>query len=160
MTKRRIPMLLIVLLAIAGTIVVSRTQLEAERAVYSTAAVGWMPSAPPERGLTETWFCPGVPATGVDDIDGAVVIANHSAERRVGTILVFNEQAQNRRLELAIDAWSMATVDLDDTLPGAMVGAVIEVEGGGALAEQQSFQPSGDSSAACANSTSDTWYLA
>jgi hypothetical protein len=119
-----------------------------------------MPSAPPEPGLTETWFCPGVPATGVDGVEGSIVIANRSAERRVGTILVYNEQAQNRRLELAVDAYSMATVDLDATLPGAMVGAVVEVEGGGALVEQQAFHPSGNSSAACANATSDTWYLA
>ena len=64
MTKRRIPLLLIVLLAIAGTVMVSREVLSADRAVFSTAAVGWMPSAPAEQGLTETWFCPGVPATG------------------------------------------------------------------------------------------------
>jgi hypothetical protein len=40
------------------------------------------------------------------------------------------------------------------------VATVVEVEGGGALVEQQSFQPTGDSSTACANATSDTWYLA
>src|SRR5262245_37743108 len=139
-------MLLIVLLAIAGTVYVSRTTLSAERAVFSTAAVGWMPSAPPEPGLTETWFCPGVPATGQDDIGGAIVVANRSGERRVGTILVYNERSENRRLELAIDGWSMATVDLDETLPGEMVAAVVEVEGGGVLVEQQAFHPNGDSS--------------
>ena len=50
---RRIPLLLVVLLAIAGTVLVSRDKLSADRAVFSTAAVGWMPSAPPEQGLTE-----------------------------------------------------------------------------------------------------------
>ncbi len=54
----------------------------------------------------------------------------------------------------------MATVDLGATLPGQMVGAVVEVEGGGALVEQQASHPSGNSSSACANATSDTWYLA
>ena len=73
---------------------------------------------------------------------------------------MFNERSENRRLELAVDGWSMATVDLDATLPGEMVGAVVEVEGGGALVEQQAFHPSGNSGAACANATSDTWYLA
>jgi hypothetical protein len=159
-TKRRIPLLLIVLLAIAGTVLVSREQLSAERPVFSTAAVGWMPSAPPEQGLTETWFCPGVPATGVEDVDGAVVIANRSADRLVGTILVFNEKSENRRLDFDVDGWATASVDLAATLPGEMVGATVEVEGGGALVEQQAFHPSGNSSAACANATSDTWYLA
>ena len=160
MTKRRIPLLLIVLLAIVGTIYVSREALSAERPVFSTAAVGWMPSAPPEQGLTETWFCPGVPATGVDDVRGSIVIANRTGDPLVGTILVFNEKSENRRLDLDVDGWATATVDLTATLPGVMVGATVEVEGGGALVEQQSLAPSGNSSAACANATSDTWYLA
>ena len=160
MTKRRIPVLLIVLAAIVGAVLISRDRLEAERPVFSTAAVGWMPSAPAEHGLTETWFCPGVPATGVDDVGGGIVIANRSGDRRVGTILLYNERAENRRLELAVDGWSTATVDLDATLPGTMVAAVVEVEGGGVLVEQQAFHPAGDSFAACANATSDTWYLA
>jgi hypothetical protein len=160
MTKRRIPMLLIVLLAIVGAVMVSRPRLAAERAVFSTSAVGWMPSAPARQGLTETWFCPGVPATGVDDVGGAVVIANRAAGQLVGTMQVFNERGERRRIELAVDGWSSALVDLDATLPGLMVAAVVEVEGGGALVEQQSFHPSGDSSSACANATSDTWYLA
>ena len=91
MTKRRIPFLLIVLAAIVGVVLVSRPQLAAERPIYSTAAVGWMPSAPPTQGLTETWFCPGVPATGVDEVGGSIVISNRSGERRVGTILGSND---------------------------------------------------------------------
>ena len=119
MTKRRIPLLLIVLLAIAGTVVVSREVLCAERPVFSTAAVGWMPSAPPEQGLTETWFCPGVPATGVDDVGGAIVIANRTADRaRRARSSCSTSSRENRRLDLAVDGWSMATVDLDATLAG------------------------------------------
>ena len=52
MTLRRIPLLLIVLAALVGVVLVSRTELAAERPIYSTAAVGWMPSAPPAHGLT------------------------------------------------------------------------------------------------------------
>ena len=40
-----------------------------------------------------------------------------------------------------------------------MVGAVVEVEGGGALVEQRSIHPEGNSAAACTNATSDEWYL-
>ncbi len=139
---------------------VARTRVEAETPTFSVSASGWMPSAPPPTGLSETWFCPGVPATGVDDVEGAIVIANRLGERLVGTILLVNDSQQSQRLELAIDAWSSATVDLDATLPGEMVGAVIEIEGGGALVEQQAIHPSGNSVAPCATATSDTWYLA
>src|SRR5690606_3480761 len=123
-------------------------------------ASGWMPFAPVSTGLTETWFCPGVPATGTDDIGGEIVIANREESRMVGTILVMNDAGETRRLDLTVDGWASATVDLDATLPGAMVGAVIEVEGGGAVVEQRALHPAGNSVAPCANSTSDQWYLA
>src|SRR5690606_33287265 len=121
---------------------------------------GWMPAAPVAAGLTETWFCPGVPATGVDDVEGEIVIANRDESRMVGTVLVVNDGGETRRLELAVDGWASTTIDLDATLPGTMVGAVIEVDGGGAVVEQRSQHPSGDSVAPCANATSDRWYLA
>ena len=41
-----------------------------------------------------------------------------------------------------------------------MVAVLVEVDGGGVLVEQQALHPSGDSQMACANATSDTWYLA
>jgi hypothetical protein len=36
----------------------------------------------------------------------------------------------------------------------------VEIDGGGGIVEQSSLQPAGNSTAACANATSDTWYLA
>lgn len=159
MTVRRIPALVIALLALLGVALGARDTVPAGTATFSRAAVGWMPSAAGQVGLTESWFCPGVPASG-PEVQGAVVIVNRTDARRVGSVLVYNEAAEDRRLALAIDPWSSATVDLDATLPGAMVGALVEVDGGGVLVEQQSVQASGNSSAACANAVSDTWYLA
>jgi hypothetical protein len=160
MTVRRIPLLIVVLLAIAGAVLAGRDRSAAEIPSFSTAATGWMPFAPPVGGVTETWFCPGVPSTGVDDVRGVLQIANRTGEQRIGTVLLLNEGAENRRLELAIDPWQIAVVDIAAQLPGAMVGAVVEIDGGGALVEQQALNPAGDSAAACANATSDTWYLA
>ena len=36
----------------------------------------WMPAAPISSPLSTTWFCPGVPASGEDNVGGTVVIAN------------------------------------------------------------------------------------
>lgn len=160
MTVRRIPILVLALLAVVAVIAGARDTTSATRAQFSQAAVGWMPAAPAAGALTETWFCPGVPATGADGVNGAVVIVNRSDVPRTGSVLLYNERSENRRLALDIDAWSTATVDLDATLPGAMVAALVEIDGGGVLAEQQSLRPSGNSTSACANATSDTWYLA
>ena len=157
---RRLPALVLVVAALAAIIAAARETVDAEVATFGSAASGWMPFAPDGSGLTETWFCSGVPASGIDGVEGTVVIANRAERRLVGTILLLNDRSQTLRLELAVDGWSAATVDLDEALPGDMVGAVIEIDGGGAVVEQQSFHPSGNSVTACANATSDAWYLA
>lgn len=158
--KRRIPAVIVVLAAIAAVVLVARDRLEAQPPTFSVTASGWMPYAPVATGLTETWFCPGVPATGVDGIEGEIVIANREGTPMVGTIVVMNDAGESRRLDLGVDGWATSIVDLDATLPGSMVGAVVEVEGGGAVVEQRALHPGGDSIAPCANSTSDSWYLA
>jgi hypothetical protein len=157
---RRLPALLLLVASIVALVATAGDDADADVATFGSAASGWMPAAPDGSGLTETWFCSGVPATGTDDVGGAIVIGNRAEEQMVGTILLLNDRQESLRLDLAVDGWSAATVDLDATLPGGMVGAVIEVDGGGAVVEQQSFHPSGNSVTACANATSDTWYLA
>jgi hypothetical protein len=149
-----------VLAALAAVVFTARDRLEAWTPTFSVAASGWMPAAPAATGLTEAWFCPGVPATGADDVEGEIVIANRNETRLVGTVLLVNDDGASRRLDVAVDGWATTTVDLDATLPGGMVGAVIEIDGGGAVIEQRSMHPAGDSVAPCANATSDRWYLA
>lgn len=158
--KRRIPALVLVAAALGALVVTARDRLDASPPTFSESAGGWMPFAPLATGLTETWFCPGVPATGADGIEGEILVANRSEDRMVGTVLVMTADGQSRRLELDVGGWSSTVVDLDATLPGTMVGAVVEVDRGGALVEQRAFHPAGDSVAPCTNSTSDRWYLA
>jgi Family of unknown function (DUF5719) len=158
--NRRAPALVLMLVAVVAIVATTRDSLDATSPTFSVSANGWMPSAQAIGGLTETWFCPGVPATGVDDVEGEVVVANHTDEQMVGSVLLVNSDRESRRLELDVDAWASATVDLDELMPGEIVGAVVEIDGGGGIVEQRSMQPAGDSTAACANATSDTWYLA
>jgi hypothetical protein len=157
---RRLPALLALLVAVGALVAGTRTELEASTPTFSVSANGWMPSAPPVGGLTETWFCPGVPATGVDGVEGEILIANRTPDQMVGSVLLINTEQDSLRLALDVDGWASAIVDVDDLLPGAVVGAVVEIDGGGGVIEQRSLHPSGDSLTACANATSDTWYLA
>lgn len=157
--KRRYPALVLALAAFVAVIATTRATRATEVATYSVASEGWMPRVTTDANLTETWFCPGVPATG-DEVQGELVIASRTASRLEGTVLLVNDRRESRRIDLAVDGWEQAVIDLDQTLPGGIVGAVVEVEGGGALVEQVSSQPTGDSSTACATSTSDEWYLA
>ena len=158
--KRRFPALLLLVLAVVAAGVFARSDREPATARFSIAASGWMPAALPQNGLTETWFCPGVPATGVDGVSGEVLIANRGVDRLVGTITLLNENGDTRRLDVDVDPWATARIDLTASLGGAMVAATVEIDGGGALVEQRSIQPDGNSVATCANATSDTWFLA
>ncbi len=157
--RRRYPALLLVLAAFVAVIAVGRSTKPADVALYSVAAQGWMPRVTADPALTETWFCPGVPATG-GDVQAELVIANRTGTRLEGALLLVNEERENTRLDLAVEAWSHAVVDVDGTLPGAIVGAVVEIDGGGALVEQVSVQAGATSASACATATSDEWYLA
>lgn len=157
---RRIPALIIVIAAIAAVVAVGRDRIDARSPTFSVSASGWMPAAPPVGGVTETWFCPGVPATGIDGVGGELIIANRGSQRLEGSALLMDEESNNVRIDVDVDGWSTARIDLDATMPGEMVAAVVEIDGGGALVEQWARHPAGDSHAACANATSDTWYLA
>lgn len=157
--KRRYPGLVLAVLALAALIASTRSTRSTETATFSVSVAGWMPHAPTDSGITETWFCPGVPAPGGDE-QGEVVIANRSGSRMRGTVVVVNDDRANTRLDLDVAAWSSQVVDLDATLPSAMVGAIVEVEGGGAIVEQVAIAEYGTSSTPCATATSDTWYLA
>lgn len=157
---RRLPGLLLIVAAFVALVIGTRSDIDASTPTFSVSANGWMPSAPPAGGLTETWFCPGVPATGIDGVEGDVVIANRTGEQMVGSVLVVGTDRETTRLALDVDGWSSATVDLDAVLPGPMVGAIVEIDGGGATVEQHSLHPLGNSQSACVNATSDTWYLA
>lgn len=158
--RRRIPALLLVVAAFTALIAATRDDVPAETAVFSISASGWMPYAPVPSGLTETWFCSGVPATGADGVEGELVVANRTADQMMGTVRLLNDAGEEHRLDLTIDAWSTSRIDLDATLAGNMVGAVVELEGGGAIVEQVAYNPNGDSFVPCANATSDTWYFA
>src|SRR5690606_10516521 len=140
--RRRYPAAAVIVAGLVAVVGVARERPEAATPIFSVAAGGWMPSAPTVAdGLTETRVCPGVPATGVEGVGGSVVIANRTGERLEGTVLVFGEGTGSTRIALDIDPWSPATIDLDATLPGEMVAAVVEIDGGGAVVEQRAFDP-------------------
>ncbi|MEX2627336.1 MAG: hypothetical protein WD225_10675, partial [Ilumatobacteraceae bacterium] len=73
---RRAPVLVIALVAIASLVVVARAAPPAATATFSPQRTGWMPAASTGVELTDTWFCPGVPATGDEGVGGELVLGN------------------------------------------------------------------------------------
>lgn len=160
MTARRIPALLVLVAAALAIIAVGRRSEALIVPVFGEQRSGWMPAAPSSGLLTESWFCPGVPATGFDEVEGELVVSNLGGEQLNGSMLLINDRRESVQFDLVVEPYAVTIVDLDATLPGGFVGAVVEIDGGGAIVEQRVARPSGDSASACANQTSDSWFLA
>jgi len=119
-----------------------------------------MPSVPLPGGLTSTWFCPGVPAAGADESGGVVRVVNTGDGAMAGRITVLSVAGDPVTQPVSVEAFSTAEFDLDALVDSPYAAAFVEIDGGGGLVEQRARDPRGHSVAACANRTSDEWYLA
>ncbi len=157
---RRLPALVLLVAALVGVVMVQTKTPDPEPVVFSSGRMAWMPAVPSEGHVVETWFCPGIPIETENEVDGEIVIANRTDGVLQGDVIVLTDSGQSQRIDLNIAPWATSEVDLSAVITSGMAGAVVEVEQGGALVEQVSSHPSGDSTAPCANQTSSEWYLA
>lgn len=170
MMLRRLPMIGVAAAALVATVLVGRSDPEPGTASFSAtaAAMDWMPSVPATVGLSTTWFCPGVPATGEPGVGGEVVIANADAASIEATISVLGETPGVMATErLTVAPYAREVVDVAGLVTTPYASAVVEITGGTGVVEQIARQPIGQaedveasSAAACTTSTSSTWYLA
>lgn len=163
--NRRLPALVLVIAAVVTVIVVARSTPGPSAPTFAAVAPGWMPAVPPSSGLTDTWFCPGVPSTGEDGVGGVVDIANVAEApitaqvQWIGTPT--DDPGADLRTEIVtVAANSVVSLDVTQRRRGAFVGAIVEIEGDGGIVEQRADHPAGSAVSPCANATSDRWYLA
>ena len=125
---RRVPALLLTVVAFAAIVITARVTPTTEVPVFASVHGEWMPSAPPAGGLTQTWFCPGVPATGEDGVGGELVVANAgSTEISAAVTLLNDEQAtvsQDIPVAPHIKANSIVAIDGDEQPPTGGDGVV------------------------------------
>ncbi|MEM9517494.1 MAG: DUF5719 family protein [Actinomycetota bacterium] len=160
MSRRALPALVVVILAVASIVIVGRTAPAETDPVFSTPAGDWMPSVTETDALTGSWFCPGVPTSGEDGVGGEVVVANRDGDPLNGRFTVLTPDGPVAAQDIAVEPWSTSTIDVDAFANGEFASVVVETEGGRGLVEQRAIHPAGDSVAPCANDASDTWYLA
>ena len=157
---RRLPILVLTIVVLAAVVISGRDAPAETTPVFSPVVADWMPVAPEPAGLTGTWFCPGVPATGEDGVGGEVVVSNRGDAEMTAHIELLNDEGATVEESLTIAARSRSVVDVDQLLGGQFVSAVVEIDGGGGVVEQRALHPAGNAVSPCANSTSATWYLA
>jgi hypothetical protein len=157
---RRLPILILVVAALAALVVVGREAVAPTPPVFSTVAAPWMPALPAPGGLTSSWFCPGVPASGKDGVGGEVVIANAGSTELDARVTLLAGPGEDVERAVTIAPRSREVVDVADALTAEYVSAMVEIDGGGGLVEQRAIHPEGVSVAACANAPASEWYLA
>jgi hypothetical protein len=161
---RRLPVFVaLVALALAGAGLDRVARPADERADASTLAET-MPVAAPTTALSSTWFCAGGTATpdAVDGIvaDTAVTVANAGDEGRTGTITVVPVEGDPKTVPLQVGPRTRTRLVLHEVLAAPYAAALVELDGGDVAVDQDVSGPLGISSAPCASSASDHWYLA
>lgn len=135
-----------------------------DRRAEATTRVVTMPVAAPTSALSSTWFCAGGTASPdpVDGIvaDAAVTVANAGEEARNGTITVVPVEGEAKTVPLQVGARTRARVLLRDVVAAPYAAALVELDGGDVVVDQDVSGPLGISTAPCASSASDRWYLA
>lgn len=125
----------------------------------ATAINAQVPVAAPASARSSAWYCPGAPVTGGLG-EASVVVANAGGRRLTGTVTVFPNTGEIRRAPIAVGPSSRAAVRIADLVTSPFASALVELDGGEAVAEIATTGPLGDSVAGCASSASSSWYFA
>ncbi len=155
---RRVPAIAILAaLLVAGGIVDRRS--DGDGAEEATVVSAQVPVAAPASARSSAWYCPGAPATGAAG-DASVVIANAGSRRLTGTVTVYPDRGESRRAPISVGAAGRTSVRLADVVSAPFASALVELDGGEAVAEIVATSPLGESVSPCASSASSSWYFA
>jgi hypothetical protein len=89
-----------------------------------------------------------------------VVVANVGGRPLTGTVTVFPIQGPPKPVPIDVGPATRKSVRLADAASSPFASAVVELNGGEAVAELTTSGPLGDSVAQCASASSDRWYFA
>lgn len=157
MRRGRLPLLaLIVGLLVAGGLA-DRTNPDRTN---DQLAVPAGPESPRASATSSTWYCTGAHARLDGQAVGSVVVANAGRAALRGAVTVIPDAGSSRSVPIEVPAAGQVSVRLADVLTADDASALIELDGGQAVAELVTIGPLGDSAAPCASSASDTWYFA
>lgn len=157
---RRAPALVVLAAVLVGGGVADSRLRRVGSDADSTAISAQVPVAAPGSARSSAWYCPGAPVTGASGGEGSVVVANAGARRLTGTITVFPDKGESRRAPIDIGPSGRAGVKLADVVTSPYAAAVVELDGGDAVAEVVASGALGETVTPCTTSASSTWYFA
>ncbi|MBW3557107.1 MAG: hypothetical protein KY454_09270 [Actinobacteria bacterium] len=145
---------------LAAGLLVDRIPRGADAGTAGAQRLATMPVAAPPSSLSSTWFCAGATGTPDGPADGTVVVANASHRELTGTVTVVPSQGDPRTVPLTVGPRARAVVRQREIVSAPYVAALVEMDGGDVVVEHEVAGPLGLSTAPCASSASDRWYLA
>jgi hypothetical protein len=125
----------------------------------STTVSAQVPVAAPASASSSAWYCPGAPASGPQG-EGSIVVANAGNRRLTGTVTVYPDKGEGRRAPISVGPAGRASLKLAEVISAPYASAVVELDGGEAVAEVVASGTLGESVSPCASSASGSWYFA
>lgn len=163
MTIRRVLSGLLLLAAVAASVVVSRSEVASEPAVFATS---FRPGTPAilssENSITSTWFCGGTSALGSSpegEYGGELVIINTGDSDATALVTVLTSDQQPMAQVVTVKSKSKKLVDIDAMVKSSYASAYVEIDSAEASVEQRAIHPAGVAVSPCANQTSSEWYF-
>lgn len=161
---RRAPVFVALAALVVAGVVADRIPRPPAPRVGAGALGGPMPVAAPDGALSSTWFCAGATALaeGVEGLvaDGRIVVANAGDAPVRGTVTVVPSDGEPRTVPIEVPARGVSALRQREVLSAPYVSALVELDGGAVVVEHEISGPPGFSTAPCASSASDRWYLA
>jgi hypothetical protein len=114
----------------------------------------------PESALSSTWYCAAGTAGGDAQADGTVVIVNAAASERSGTFTVFPLEGDHVAVPIKLAPRSRVDLRYAAVVTSPWAAGLVEVDGGGVVAEQVVSGPAGRDVTPCARDSADAWYFA
>lgn len=118
-----------------------------------------IPTASPLGAASSTWFCGGGAPTGAATLATSLQLTNRSARAVTATITATSSEGQNKASTVVVPARTTVPAKLEVGTKGT-VAAVVESRGGGLVVNQRIGAGREVTVAACATSSSASWYFA
>ena len=132
MTIRRVLSGLLLLAAVAASVVVSRSEVASEPAVFATS---FRPGTPAilssENSITSTWFCGGTSALGSSpegEYGGELVIINTGDSDATALVTVLTSDQQPMAQVVTVKSKSKKLVDIDAMVKSSYASAYVEID--------------------------------
>lgn len=152
--RRRALVLLLLVALVVGGAVYDRTRDDDTARTVAAGVAGSNPDA-----LTSSWYCYGGPGQGAP-LATTVGVMNPGEERMKGTITVYPAGGKPVAKAIEIPPATMRPFVLSTIANGPWLAALVDIDGGGAVVEQQIAGAAGLDVSPCAPAASTKWYFA